>query len=314
MRRRERVCFAVCTLIVLLTVYGYLSFSPRCLFTHIVFQVFSKAEPHDQSDVTIITAFLDLGSFRKGKSLVYTPQHYMEWAETYKYLANPLIVYTDSTAFQQWFLSVRTGIENRTSIIRLNRTNVPSFQRIDKVVRVFSDPNYPKFYPNTVLPEYACSQHAKVDFVAMSIRENPFATKYFAWLDIGYFRYTTFRKRKFWIVVPPEMDDNKMAVNEIESPDFSIHPETIFKSNKVWVGGGMVLAAGSTYLRYIEEYRRALDYFLQRGLFNTDQQVMYSMFTDLGRKTLNVMSKLQTYASWHRDCWFYLGYLCYKEE
>ncbi|KAK7502521.1 hypothetical protein BaRGS_00006096, partial [Batillaria attramentaria] len=300
----------------------YLTRGRTCGFP--LWGIFSRLEPRDRNDVTIVTAFLDLGSFRKGGDfnsnhyLVYTPKNYLDWAEAYKYLANPLVVYTDSSHFQQWFLKARTGMEKRTSIVRIDRADIPAYQRIDKVARVFSDPNYPRFYPNTVLPEYACSQHAKVDFVAKSIRENPFGTKYFAWLDIGYFRDALSRKRKFWIVVPPEMDDSKIAVNQVASPNFALQPEEIFKTNKYWVGGGMAVASGDTYLRYADDYHRALDYFLEAGLFNTDQQLIYSMFSDFGQKTLNVTSELQIYA-WSTgpntpECWFYLGFLCYKEE
>ena len=167
-----------------------------------------------------------------------------------------------------------------------------------------------------MLPEYSCSQHAKMDVLNKTVAWNYFHTKYYAWVDIGYFRHITHRRKHFWITVPRGMDDKKVAVSEIQSPDFRLRPEEIFKTNTVWVGGGMLLATGEVLLTFVAEYHRALMYFLKRGLANTDQQVMYSMFTQEVRSLLNVTTDLQTFA-WtlnsFRQCWFYLGYACYRE-
>ncbi|XP_070175900.1 uncharacterized protein, partial [Littorina saxatilis] len=206
--------------------------------------------------------------------------------------------------------------KHRIKVVRVyNRTQFFAFQKLNRVREIFADPSYPKFNPNTVLPEYACTQHVKVDLVERAILEDYFQTKYYAWMDLGYFRDITFRKRKFWITVPPEMNDSKVAVNEVISPpNHRVDPDIIFKENALWVGGGMVLGTAPVLLKFVEEYRRAVQHFLDGGLFNTDQQLIYSMYKSTSAQQLGVTTQLQLFGLRFHGCWFYLGYKCYKEE
>lgn len=43
----------------------------------------------------------------------------------------------------------------------VNRTKFWPFQLTEQIKAVFDQPNYPKFYPNTFVPEYSASQHMK---------------------------------------------------------------------------------------------------------------------------------------------------------
>lgn len=218
---------------------------------------------------------------------------------------------------ERTFRQNATDQRNMKIILIYNRTSLFAFENLDRVKRIFADPAYPKFHPNTVLPEYSCSQHAKFDLVKRAINRDYFRTKYYAWVDLGYFRHTTFRQRKFWITVPPEMDDNKIAACEVKLSDPTLVPEQIFKENIFWVGGGMLLGTRDTFLTFIEELHHAMRYFLRMGLFNTDQQLIYSMFTTSMKEILNVKTELQLFR-WPlnrlRACWFYLGYYCYREQ
>ncbi|KAK7087317.1 hypothetical protein V1264_021386 [Littorina saxatilis] len=303
---------------------------------------FPKLDPRDNTDVTIVTAFFDLGTFQKGEKLQnihYTPQKYLEWARAFRYLQNPLLIFTDSsemedcfrgaatvseTLREKWSNSQKSGTaetkreasekKNRVKVVRIyNRTELFAFKKLKRVREIFADPSYPKFHPNTVLPEYACTQHAKVDLMERAILEDYFHTKYYAWIDLGYFRDTSSRKRKFWITVPPAMDDKKVAVNEVRSPHHDLDPGVIFKENVYWVGGGMILGSAPVVLKYVAEYRRAVDFFMDRGLFNTDQQVIYAMYKSTATRHLAVTTQLQLFGNKRLNCWFYLGYQCYRE-
>lgn len=214
-------------------------------------------------------------------------------------------------------MHMRRHLLNRTQAIDMQQAELQSFQDVNKIRDIFNDPIYPKFSPNTVIPEYPCSQHSKYELVQRTISAHKFSyTKYIAWIDIGYFRYLTDRRRRFWIVTPPGMDDAKVAVTEVFSADSGRCAEDIFKSNLVWVGGGMSLATRPVYFRFAEEYQRATKAFLRQGLSNTDQQVIYAMFKGAEARHQHVQTQLQTY-SWNlsdlQACWFYLGYLCYRE-
>jgi hypothetical protein len=72
------------------------------MYTFLVLGWFPQLESRDNNDVTVVTAYFNLGAFQKGRAeadLTYTPLTYYEWAKTFRYLRNPLIVYTDSKLF-----------------------------------------------------------------------------------------------------------------------------------------------------------------------------------------------------------------------
>ena len=51
-------------------------------------------------EITVVTAYWNLGSFKKGDLTFYTKYSYFIWASTFKYLSNPVIVYTDCKNFK----------------------------------------------------------------------------------------------------------------------------------------------------------------------------------------------------------------------
>ena len=64
-------------------------------------------------------------------------------------------------------------------------------------------------------------------------------------------------------------------------------------------------------LEFADEYKTAVNYFLSNKLMNTEQQLLYAMYSDSGRRVLKPDVEIQTY---HRrvisqNPWFYLGYL-----
>lgn len=289
---------------------------PPCLWPVLILKRHPKLTSSDNPDVTLVTAYFNLGSF-EGSGKTFNFYKYLRWAEVYQYVQNPLVIFTDSEQVENLFIQTRSHLANRTKIITIHRADLRSFKHVGTLRRIFQDPAYPKHYPNTVIPEYPCSQHAKYELMQRALVEGYFPqTKYIAWLDIGYFRYLTQRKKDFYIVKPPRMNDEAIAMTEVERRDPSLSPYDVFRENLIWVGGGMSLGTRDAYRRFAEEYLTAVEVFMREGLSNTDQQVIYSMFTDVHNLTHKLATKIQTYSWWLddvRNCWFYLGYLCYRE-
>lgn len=266
-------------------------------------------------NVTIVTAYWNLGTFQKGVGgLKFSTNTYFKWASTFKYLVNPLVVYTDCKEFKELMETLRSDRLNNTMIYLLNRTELWPFQLVTQMKSVLDQPGYPKHYPNTVIPEYPAAQHSKYAVVAETIRKGVFANPYFAWLDIGYFRDVVERKVDFTLDIPPGFDPGKISVNRVEGLSMNIDPFTIFRKNIVWVGGGIFLGKGEALLQFEQLYHRAVKYFLDQQLVNSDQQVLYSMYSKKGREALKPNIELQLYIpKGSGNPWFYLGYLCRKE-
>lgn len=266
-------------------------------------------------NVTIVTAYWNLGTFQKGVGgLKFSTNTYFKWASTFKYLVNPLVVYTDCKEFKELMETLRSDRLNNTMIYMLNRTELWPFQLVTQMKSVLDQPGYPKYYPNTVIPEYPAAQHSKYAVVAETIRKGVFANPYFAWVDIGYFRDVVERKVDFTLDIPPGFDPGKISVNRVEGLSMNIDPFTIFRKNIVWVGGGIFLGKGEALLQFEQLYHRAVKYFLDQQLVNSDQQVLYSMYSKKGREALKPNIELQLYIpKGSGNPWFYLGYLCRKE-
>uniref|UniRef100_A0A8W8N4K6 Uncharacterized protein n=1 Tax=Magallana gigas TaxID=29159 RepID=A0A8W8N4K6_MAGGI len=266
-------------------------------------------------NLTIVTAYWNLGTFQKGEGdLKFSTNTYFNWASTFKYLVNPLVVYTDCKEFKELMETLRSDRLNNTMIYMLNRTELWPFQLINQIRSVLDQPGYPKHHPNTVIPEYPAAQHSKFAAVAETIRKKVFQNPYYAWLDIGYFRDVVERKLEFSLSIPPKFNANKISFNRINVVSMNIDPFTIFRKNIVWVGGGMFLGKGEVFLQFEQLYHRAVKYFLDQKLVNSDQQVLYSMYSKKGREALKPNIELQLYIpKGFGNPWFYLGYLCRKE-
>ena len=232
----------------------------------------------------------------------------------FKYLLNPLVVYTDSKEFKMLMETIRTEHANITVIHLLNRTELWPFQLISEIKTVYEQPGYPKYSPNTVIPEYAAAQHAKYAAVADTVRKEIFVNPYYAWLDIGYFREVVQRNIYFVLTKPPGFDSERIAFNLINKLPLNKDPVTIFRNNVVWIGGGLFVGSGKVLLQFEQSYHKAVLYFLDKKLMNTDQQVIYALYSDKGRKALKPDVKLQIYSpKGPGNPWFYLGYQCVKE-
>ena len=266
------------------------------------------------SDITVVTAFFNLGRFHKGDSgNVFGPGLYRTWASVYQYMRNPVVLYTDSDDFAEMFRRIRSGLSNRTRVIKVDRKELWAFLWVDRVREIYSDPSYPKFHPNTVVPEYTCAQHAKYSCVEHAILKQYVETNYVMWLDIGYFRLITERKRDFVMTLPPNFDKDRLALNRIHFRSLLESPQEIFRNNLVWVGGGLVLGDTLLFLKFINEYQQAVQRYLNMGLSSTDQQVLFAMNTKKEKQILKPV-EVQLYV-WDvfGSCWYYLGFQCYKE-
>lgn len=160
---------------------------------------------------------------------------------------------------------------------------------------MFRQPNYPKYYPNTVMPEYSASQHAKYAVVADALKRNIFYTEFYAWLDVGYFRDACDDENQYFrINPPPEVDKTRLSRNLMnQSLTKNVSFNSIFKENYVWVGGGILVATKDVFLKY----HRAVVYFLRRGLMNADQQVIYGIYCNEGRRVFSPEVDLQLFWS-----------------
>lgn len=269
-----------------------------------------------RDQVTIVTAFFDIGSFFKGsKTTTFGPSLYVGWMKIFSVIETPVILYVDNKTYGSYFKKIRSNFpSNYTQIIQISRKHMWSFGLTERISKIYKKPGYPAFVPNTVIPEYSAAMHAKYEVMQKSIEENPFRTLYFAWLDIGYFRGHAYSKKPqeqnyFSIYIPNGFNQSAVAYNVIKDRVASLRVNDIINTNAVWVGGGFFIGRWDVMLNWTLEYRLGLEQMLKQDYMSTDQQVIYYMYNCLTPRT-----QLQLYKSdgTVKDYWFYLGYLSRK--
>ena len=229
----------------------------------------------------------------------------MHWLRVFSRIQNPVIAYFETNQDLKYFEKMRKDLNaNLTKTVLVNRNDLWAFGLYTKIAKILCKPGYPVFEPNTVIPEYASVMHAKYELMQKSIIENPFRTKYFCWLDVGLFRALAKSPGpNFSLNLPTNFDDTKVAYAEVYKPN-NISLEQIFLTNLVWVCGCFFVAEQNVMLRWVEEYMMFVDYFLEQGFTNTDQQAIYAIFN-----RGNPQTNIQTYRG-GPNRWFHLGYLC----
>ena len=269
-----------------------------------------KALPADtlRDELTIVTAYMNIGKFRKGEtSNTFTPDLYHTWMRIFRRIQNPLIVYLDRNEDIAYFHKLREELpKNLTMTVKVSRDRLWAFGLRERIAAIYAQPDYPKFHPNTVIPDYSCVMHAKYELMQNATKSNPFRTRYFAWLDIGLFRDIETKSKPVKLHLPPNFDRTRVAYTEVSSRDSKMSERAIFHGNQVWVCGAYFVAENSVMQRWTAEYMRATERFLSRKLMNTDQQILYAMFSNR-----NASNMIQTYKGTGKySKWFHLGYLC----
>ncbi|KAK6167342.1 hypothetical protein SNE40_021395 [Patella caerulea] len=263
--------------------------------------------------MTIVTAYFDLGRFKKGNSLYFSTDTYFDWASSFKFLMHPLVVYSDCKRFISRMKRFRKNQKNITRIVFTDRNQFWSYQILKEISQIFRKPRYPKFHPNTIVPGYSSAQHSKFAVVADAVRQDYFQTKHYAWLDVGYFRDIVNTHKKFILKIPRNFNPKKVAMNQVfPKPKPEPTMDKVFRRNMVWIGGGFFFGRRDVVLKFEEQYRRTVMYFISRGLMNTDQQILFALFSRRGRRKLKPKVDVQLYKPrGNGSVWFYLGYLCY---
>ncbi|CAG5118847.1 unnamed protein product [Candidula unifasciata] len=274
----------------------------------------------DPDEMTVVTMFLDLGYFKKGERAFsyHSPYKYKRWMRTFGRMVNRVVAYMESDSDIEYFKEVRACLPpSYTKIIKVHRHDLSSFKHLATIRHIYSRPSYPKHHPNTVYAEYSCAMHAKYDVLEKACVADYFQTPYFAWIDVGLFRNLDGTDYPLFKLIPPEkFHPERIGLSQAWPLDPSHSLEEIMQTSLVWVSGSMVLATREHMLNFTKDYRQAVKELLDQGLSNTDQEVIYAMYSAKMRKPHYIKvrpylchpGQLGLYGADSR--YFCLGYVC----
>ncbi len=259
-----------------------------------------------RTDMTVVTGYVNIGNFQnEDEGRTHTPELYRKWLKPFALIDNPVIAYFTDDQDVSTFKQIREG--KSTYIVKVTKEGLWAFTLLDDIAKIYRQHSYPKHTPYTTMPEYTSAMHVKYEFMARALKENPFKTNYFCWMDVGLFRNVTKQpSRSLLLDLPTLFDDKRVAYSQIRArEDFPV--EQIFHETKVWVCGCIFMAKGTIMKKWIFEYMRYVDKFLTEGIINTDQQVLYGMYMSRDERLVDI----QAY-HWHGQYhqWFENGYMC----
>ena len=212
--------------------------------------------------------------------------------------------------------SHRIRFADRTKFFWFDKNSSWAFSKKPEIEKIYKRTDYPKYIrTNPTAANYSCVQHAKYEVTGEAAQENYFNTEYIAWLDVGLFRHTLSNTKDFILELPPGFDESKVAVDIVFNVRMDKDFSDIFKNKIVWICGCLFVGRRELVLRYTDQYKRSVDYFLSQNLMNTDEQVVYATYTDKGKEELKPKIDLQLYKKPKNitrksdgSIWFYIGY------
>jgi len=140
--------------------------------------------------VTIVTAFFDINRSQNGDGR--TIDQYVEWIKQTLLLNCNLYVVTEDK-FKDLFIHFRPPqYKMCIQVVELNQLRF--YKYVDRMKEIMESPEYKNRIqdPDRIecrLPEYNVIQYSKFHCLQLAIRNNPFQTEYFAWMDAGLSRF-----------------------------------------------------------------------------------------------------------------------------
>ncbi len=227
-----------------------------------------------ENNITIVISYINIGRYSKGK-VNYSPRQYEEYMNMFSKVRNPVIAYMSERRDVQKFYAIRKKLPGAKTYVRLTQVNSTwAFALKNEVMK---DLKKNKMVPR-VPPEYSAAINAKYDFLAKSVKENRFKTKYICWMDMGSLSNITVTK-PFLLHPPEHFDETKVAVADVNRKE-NLTVATIFQNSKVWVSGGVILAKQTAMKKFVGEYVKYSESYATQGYMNTDAQVLYAMNQD----------------------------------
>lgn len=139
---------------------------------------------------TIVTAFFDINREKNGDGRSIA--EYLQWIHKTLQLNCNLFVVTEEK-FRDFFVNNRPKhLPMRLKIMTFQESHY--YRYYDQIKHILASPDYRSkvLDPNRVecvLPEYSIIQYSKFHYIEMAIRENPFLSSSFFWMDAGISRF-----------------------------------------------------------------------------------------------------------------------------
>ncbi|XP_074651950.1 uncharacterized protein LOC141906520 [Tubulanus polymorphus] len=268
-----------------------------------------QIQPNESDNITIVTAFFDIGVISKWGGIWRSPETYRNWMWSFRRIDNPVIAYFDSPYHAFHFKKVRSYLpSNLTKIVIMKRRFLKSFSFENQIRNIIHRADYSTAIRQTLKSQYPCVMHSKYELMERAVINNVFKTEYFAWIDIGLFRDLT-GQDQFKLALPPNFDETRISYDQVSNVTMDATLSDIFHNASTWVCGCIFIGKQDLMLRWTRLYMKYVQMFLDMGYAGTDEQVLFAMYSN----SMKVKPAIRVQAHLpipKYGAWFSLGYLC----
>lgn len=172
-----------------------------------------------KTETTLVTALYDIGRGEmKKEANNYRPfTLYLEWFKQLLRLKIPLVIFIPPQGKESGGYNLEEfikqhrqgGDEYPTQIIICPYHDLPLYKKRDKIKQVMDKLNKKDIRLEFHLPDYIVIIYSKFDFLNQAINRNFFKSKYFFWIDAGYFRRAPGNE-----VLSPMIDEKVASIKE----------------------------------------------------------------------------------------------------
>ena len=239
------------------------------------------------SDITIVTAFFDIGrsdwSVEKGYPhyLKRTTETYLDRFAILAKLDNPMVIYT-SPDLEYKIKQLRGDRKTTIFTIEFDNFYVDLRKKIGDIQKspLFRNQIDPKqlINPEYWNPDYVLINTLKSTFVRMAFQEEVINTELAAWMDFGYCRNVeTLNGLTEWKY---NFDSNKIHVFSLrEMTNINVMNNLIF--NKVYITGPCIVSGKEKWIELEDLIFKNLHILMDQGFVDDDQGLLtMSYLTD----------------------------------
>ncbi|GFR60955.1 protein htrl [Elysia marginata] len=246
---------------------------------------------------TVVTALLDIGRGDwDNQQRKYST--YLLYMQRMLRLDVNMVVFVEPKGrpFIDW---MRRGREARTRVVEIGVKDLPYYSYRDKFADIMASEQYRQnneLYSTSkaeaIIPEYDILQLSKFYFMDRAVRENPFNTSYYIWLDAGYAHGKDVHPED-GVWVPKNLFDHAHQLTFIERKPGALHykPQRA-RLHKISINiiAGLFFAGGGEVIQEVYKLQqKQVDNWLEKGIVD-DDQTMYMLLYYQAPALFNLVS------------------------
>ena len=262
------------------------------------------------NDVTIVTAYFDIGTVDGASK--HQRKEYAEWAAGFKWIKNPVYAFFNAEEDATTFRHIRKT-QPSTQIRKVHRNEIWAFSLHEAIKLIFMRRGYTPLRA-TAKANYSSVMNSKYDFIEIAIRENPFQTKYFCWMDYGYLRRLKRTSNSSMVAhLPPRFNKSRVAYSAYPSRSkhlkYPFSAQQVIGERRFWVSGGFFIGSTDVLKQMIEQYKHTILALIKLGWMGTDENALFYMLQPNNNITRTV--DIQAYHGKGKS--FHMGFLCLRQ-